>query len=61
MKGKDGTEYCDFCFISFGSAERRKYQEGKVYHLDCFDRMKRQKAKKKKKKGLNMRKNMRKR
>jgi len=29
------TEYCDRCFIAFGSHENRIYKKGKKYHKGC--------------------------
>lgn len=32
---KDIIEYCDVCFIAFGSHEKRIYTGKNVAHLDC--------------------------
>lgn len=31
-------EYCDVCFIAFGSQEPRVYKDSKVVHEDCAKR-----------------------
>jgi hypothetical protein len=31
-------EYCDGCFIAFGSQEKRIYKSEKKFHLDCETR-----------------------
>lgn len=36
----DHIEYCDVCFIAFGSQERRIYKRQKKFHLDCMARTK---------------------
>ena len=33
-------EYCDACFIAFGSQERRIFRDKKKFHLDCSGREK---------------------
>lgn len=32
------TEYCDRCFIAFGSQENRIYKDRKKFHKDCESR-----------------------
>ena len=29
------TEYCDKCFIAFGSHENRVYKDRKKFHMGC--------------------------
>ena len=36
----DLLEYCDVCFIAFGSQEKRIYKHQKKFHLDCKARTK---------------------
>lgn len=36
----DILEYCNVCFIAFGSQERRIYKHQKKFHLDCEARAK---------------------
>ena len=36
----DLLEYCDVCFIAFGSQEKRIYKRQKKFHLDCKARTK---------------------
>jgi hypothetical protein len=33
-------EYCDACFIAFGSQEKRIFKGQKKFHLDCIGREK---------------------
>jgi len=33
--GEDSLEYCDICFIAFGSQERRVIKGRKIIHPDC--------------------------
>ena len=33
--GEDSLEYCDICFIAFGSQERRVIKGRKKIHPDC--------------------------
>ena len=36
MKNSDDLlEYCNVCFIAFGSQEKRTYRAKKPIHLDC--------------------------
>jgi hypothetical protein len=36
MKNDDAPlEYCDACFIAFGSQEKRIFEGRKKFHLDC--------------------------
>lgn len=37
---KDILEYCDVCFIAFGSHEKRIYLGKNVAHLDCAKKIK---------------------
>jgi len=32
------TEYCDRCYIAFGSHENRIYKDRKKFHMDCEGR-----------------------
>jgi len=34
-KSNDLIEYCNVCFIAFGSQEKRTYRAKKPIHLDC--------------------------
>ena len=34
------SQYCDVCFIAFGSQEKRVFMDGKVAHLDCGNKVK---------------------
>jgi len=36
----DSLEYCDVCFIAFGSQEKRIYELRKKFHTDCTTRAK---------------------
>lgn len=36
----DSLEYCDVCFIAFGSQEKRIYERRKIFHSDCKARAK---------------------
>jgi len=39
MKNDDAPlEYCDACFIAFGSQEKRIFKGRKKFHLDCKGR-----------------------
>lgn len=41
MKNYDiPLQYCDVCFISLGSQEKRIFMDGKVVHLDCEKKVK---------------------
>ncbi len=33
-------DYCDVCFIAFGSQEKRIYLDEKVVHPDCANKIK---------------------
>lgn len=33
-------DYCDVCFIAFGSQEKRIYKDKKVVHIDCAKKAK---------------------
>ncbi len=37
---KDILEFCDVCFIAFGSHEKRIYIGNNVSHLDCAKKIK---------------------
>jgi len=39
MKDRDGKNYCGWCFITFESAEPRKYRGENSYHISCFNVM----------------------
>lgn len=39
MKNDDAPlEYCDACFIAFGSQEKRIFKGRKKFHLDCIEK-----------------------
>lgn len=41
MKNNDAPlEYCDACFIAFGSQEKRIFKGQKKFHLDCIGKEK---------------------
>ena len=40
INSDDYLEYCDVCFIAFGSQEKRIYERQKKFHVDCEARAK---------------------